>query len=296
MSARPIHKVFEQRAQRIGLVLSTRLDRFKNWNPHGHEPLNPIVHDDHNGILLQYQRVSDAGCWIEFGSVQAAGTAHTVYGAETILNAVDLGAVEETISNLHGLAPIDVSFRDLFASTDTKETEKSGGTSTKIHIEAEEGIEGFGSIKESIEQEVHAEFSERSSSETTNEREGHESTTVPVGSRVRILETRRRVDSEVTVTSDGAFTFNLRAGGHDHRWNHGWKKGRPWHHSEWSSWQDFVDLVNGDAPSNTDLYTSFLHHHVPHAWKNVLDPLNSRVRYKVRFEGKIIKTYTVEPI
>ena len=38
MSARPIHEVFHQRAQRIGFVLKNRIGRFHGWNPKGERP------------------------------------------------------------------------------------------------------------------------------------------------------------------------------------------------------------------------------------------------------------------
>ena len=293
MAAKPIHEVFRKRAQRIGLVLQHRIGRFRNWHPN--EPMRAFVHSGSGGTsLVQFQRVSDAGCWIEFGLVTAAGTSGTTYGPETILKAEDLGAVSAHYDNTHGFKPIELSFRDLFAKTDTKEKEASGGTSTKITIEAEEGIEGFGSVKESLEEEVHAEFAEREGSEVTNEREGEEATIIPVGKSARVTLTRQRADTELEVTSHADFTFNLKAGSHDHRWNHGWKSGGPPHKANWDSWQDFVDAVQGDAPDNICLAESFKHHRVPHRYRDVLDELAGEVRYKVRFEGKIIRDYTVQ--
>ena len=67
--ARPIHLVFAERAQRIGVVLRERVPRFHGWSTH-HEPCNVFVHEDANGQLIQFQRRSDVGCMIEFGSVQ----------------------------------------------------------------------------------------------------------------------------------------------------------------------------------------------------------------------------------
>ena len=191
---------------------------------------------------------------------------------------------------------IEVSFRDLFAKTDSKETEKSGGTSTKITIEAEEGVEGIGSIKESLEQEVHAEFAESEGTETTNEREGEEGTIVPVGKRVLITETRQRADTELEVTSNAVFTHQLHVGQHDHRWNHGWKGHRGRGNFFWETWDDFVEVLHGRAPSNYDLAESFAKHPLRHADGWVFDALEGEVKYKVRFEGKIIKVYTVQGV
>ena len=292
--AKPIHEVFRARAQRIGFVLRNRIGRFRDWNP-SREPMDAFVHDgDGDSKLIQFRRRSDVRCYIEFGNVTSAGTINTTYGKETILKAVDLGAVAETYHN-HGDKPVEVSFRDLFGKTDTKATDKSAGTSTKITIEAEEGIEGFGSVKESVEQEIHAEFSESESSEVQNEREGEEGTIVPAGHSVRITETRKRADTELAVESDAEFAFNLKCGSHDPRWNHGWKKGGPPHKATWPTWQDFVDVIRGDAADNIDLARNFERHPAHHYDLSVLDPLDGRVRYTVRFEGKIIKDYDVEP-
>ena len=294
MTPKPIHEVFRIRAQRIGFILRDRIGRFHGWNPH-HEPCRVFVHDgDAGSKLVQFQRIADPRCIIEFGNVTAAGTENTRYGKETILKAEDLGAVSETYRN-NGFEPADVSFRDLFGKTDTKEKDASAGTSTKITIEAEEGIEGFGSVKESVEQEIHAEFAESESSEVTNEREGEEGTSVPVGKAVEITETRKRADTELEVFSDAEFTFNLKCGSHDPRWSHGWKKGGPPHKATWGTWQEFVDAVRGDAPDNIDLATAFKRHPARHSDLDVLDPLDGQVRYTVRFEGKILKSYDVEP-
>ena len=294
MAAKPIHEVFRARAQRIGFVMRNRIGRFHGWNPKG-EPMRVFLHDLGGGSqLVQFQRASDPRCYIEFGNVTAAGTANTRYGPETILKAEDLGAVSAHYDNTSGFKPIELSFRDLFSKVDTKESEKSGGESTKLTLEAEEGIEGFGSVKESLEQEIHLEFAESESSETTNEREGEEATIVPVGKLAKVLLTRKRADTELEVTSNADFTFSLKVGSHDPRWNHGWKKGGAPHKAYWETWQDFADVIRGEAPDNYDLADSFRRHPARHYDLDVLDPLNSEVRYKVKFEGKIIREYTVK--
>ena len=295
MAAKPIHEVFRARAQRIGFVLKNRIGRFHGWNPNG-EGMNVFVHDaGGNAKTIQFQRRSDPRCYIEFGNVTADGTANTRYGKETILQAQDLGAVQETYRN-NGFKEVVVSFDDIFGKTDTKKTDKSAGSSTKITIEASEGIEGFGSVKESIAQEIHEEFSESESSAVTNEQGGDEGTAVPAGKAVKITQTRKRADTELEVYSDAQFTFNLKCGSHDPRWNHGWKKGGPPHKATWATWQDFVDVIKGDAADNIDLARNFQVHPAHHYDLSVLDPLNGQVHYTVRFEGKIIKDYDVEPV
>ena len=293
MNARPIHEVFRKRAQRIGFVLKNRIGRFHGWNPKG-EPMHVQVHDaDGGAMLIQFQRKSDPRCFIEFGNVTADGTANTRYGEETVLKAEDLGAVTAHYDNTTGFRDVELEFRDLFAKEDSKETDKSGGTSTKITLEAEENVEGFASFKESIEQEVHAEFAEREGSKTTNEREGEEATACPVGKKVVIQELRKRADTELEVTSDAQFSFNLKCGSHDPRFNHGWKRGGPPHKATWATWQDFCDVIKGEAADNIDLAENFQRHPAHHYDLSVLDPLEGEVKYKIRFEGKIIKSYTV---
>ena len=290
-----VPEVFDKRARAICHALQDRVPRFAGCK--GEEKLIPRLYPVAGGLmLLQFYRASDIGAVIEFGNVAAAGTANTRYGPETILKAEDLGAVSIMVDNRGGYKEIEVNFRDLFAKTDSKETEKSGGTSTKLTLEAEESIAGFGAVKQSLEQEVHAEFAESEGSEVTNEREGEEATIVPAGKRVQIVETRRRVDSEVEVTSNAKFTFNLHVGQHDHRWNHGWKGHRGRNNFAWTSWSEFVEVLNGHAPSNFDLAQSFAKHRLRHEDRWVFNPLEGEVKFTVRFEGKIIKEYAVHGV
>ena len=296
MNAKPIQEVFRQRAQRIGFVLKNRIGRFHGWNPNG-EPMRVEVRDaGGDAKLIHFIRRSDPRCYIEFGNVVAAGTANTRYGPETVLASQDLGAVSEMVDNRTGFKSIEVGFADLFSKTDTKEDKKSGGTSLRISVDASEGIEGFGSIKESVTSEVHAEFAETEGSSVKNERSGDEGTIVPVGKRVKIIETRKRADTQLEVFSDAQFTFNLKCGSHDPRWNHGWKKGGPPHKAYWNTWQDFVDVIKGEAPDNIDLAENFHKHPAHHYDLSVLDPLDGEVKYTVRFEGKIIKDYSVQGV
>ena len=294
-NARPIHEVFNKRARGVGHVLRDRVPRFHGFK--GQEKLVPRVYDQDGGsMLIQFYRENDIGAVIEFGNVTAAGTANTRYGPETILKAQDLGAVSEMVDNRTGYKPIEVDFNDLFSKTDTKEDTKSGGTSTKITLDASESIAGFGSIKESIAEEVHAEFAEREGTTTKNERSGGEGTIVPVGKRVQIIMTRKRVDSELEVTSNAMFTHQLHVGQHDHRWNHGWKGHRTRDNFFWDTWEQFVDVVKGEAPSNYELGMSFMKHPASHADLWVLDALEGEVKYKVKFEGKIIKEFAVHGV
>ena len=291
MSARPIHEVFNKRARGIGHILRDRIPRMHGFK--GQEKLVPVMNTNRDGtMMLQFYRENDHGAWIEFGNLQASGHGNIVYGEETILKAEDLGAVSEIVHNKEGVGDIHVRFEDLFEKTDSKESDKSGGTKTSITVSAKENIEGFASIEESITQEAHAEFAEKEGSVVKNERKGEESTVVEVGKDVEILETRQRVDSQIEVSAKAQFGFILIVGQHDHRWNHGWKGTR----YRWDSWQQFQDVIKGEAPSNWPLAREFAKHPANHADFWALDDLDSEVRYTIRFEGKINKSYTVKEI
>ena len=53
----------------------------------------------------------------------------------------------------------------------------------------------------------------------------------------------------------------------------------------WDSWSEFCDAVRGEAPDNVCLAESFKKRHPWHADLWALDPLNSEVKYNVKFEG-----------
>ena len=94
------------------------------------------------------------------------------------------------------------------------------------------------------------------------------------------------MDSELEVTSNAQFSHQLHVGQHDHRWNHGWRGHHGRNHFQWDSWEEFVDVIKGEAPSNLDLATSFMRHPAAHADLWVLDGLAGEVRYKVQLRGQ----------
>ena len=201
---------------------------------------------------------------------------------------------------MNGVGDVEVNFRDLFAEKETSESTHSEGGSVKTSIESEQSIEGVASFKESIEVEAHAEISESRGSETDKEDEGAEGTTVPgpvfredgtvqyPGKRVNIVETRTRADVEVDVTADGKFKhvikIGLHSGGH---FKHG-------NYVQWNTFQEFVDAVEGRAPSNWGLADSFRRRPLLDSLKWVTDELKASVRYKVKWEGRVIRTYKVD--
>ena len=296
MSSRPLYEVFERRARGIGHILRDRgIYRMAGFR--ADEPLHAYQYDNDDGsVTLAFVRESDGRSRIEFQNVKPAGLSDVNFGEETVLKSEFLGSNEEVVDNRSGTGEIEVSFRDLFAKSDekSKETEKSAGTSVSVTVSASESIEGVASFEESVTAEAHAEYSESESSttSTSREEEGEESTVVPVGKRVRITENRSRADTQQEVTARGDFTFAIACGKHSggkFRGHHGRTVvGR------WDSWSEFCDAVRGEAPDNVCLAESFKKRHPWHADLWALDPLNSEVKYNVKFEGRVMRTYKVE--
>ena len=288
MTEKPLFDVFLHRAQGVGHVLRNRVWRMDNFGRH--EALSPsqVAGEAEGTSTLRFHRISDGHGCVEFRNVKPDGLAAVHFGEERILKSQKLGSISELIDNRHGVADVDVKFRDLFSQTDSKETDKSAGTSVKVSVTAGQEIEGVASFEESVETEAHAEISESEGQETTREQEGEEGTTVPVGKRVKITETRERADGEIDVTAHGKFVFSLYVG--KHSGGHFVSNG----HVHWSGWQQFVDVIRGDAPDNYDLARSFKEKPVAHADLSVLDTLEADVRYTVSFEGRSVRSYTVE--
>ena len=305
--ARPIHEVFRKKSLGVLHLLRNR----GLWGITGinlDAPLRVELHsagDDTVDLLFFVSK--DHG--IKFGSVKGNGLANVQYGEETISAETDLGSVSDTVDNRTGLAEIEVDFRDLFSHTDSKETDKSAGGSVKVTLEAEQSIEGVASFKESLETEVHNEFSESIGSETTNEQEAEEATTVPEGKRVKITQTRKRADGNTEVTADGKFTYTIAVGKFDgtkrvkHKSRHEhFSPDLTIHHHiqpgtpsvEFVSEQQLRDVVTGHAPDNWPMAGSFRDRPAYQADLWALDPLDAAVRYAVGFEGRVVRSYRVE--
>ena len=286
---RPLHEVFLPVAQGIGRLVRGRVWRMDGFAPD--EPLESYVKQNKDGTTtIQYHRRSDGDGVIEIRNITPDGLSKVLFGEEHILKTEQIGSIEEDVDNKAGVAPIDLKFTDLFSKTDSKETDKSAGTSIKLTVEAEEGVEGVASFKESVETEAHAEISESEGSSTTRDEGGEEGTSVPVGKKVIITETRARANGEIDMTANGKFTFRIAVG------KHSGGKFVGGHNAYWNSWQDYVDAVRGDAPLNIDLARSFQNHPAAHADLGGIDPLEAEVRYKVSFEGRIIRKYSVRSV
>ena len=288
MTARPLFEVFMKRAQGVGHILRDRgLWRISGFR--SNEPLTVrLVQNNDGSTTLQYHRKSDGDGVVEIRNIKPTGLADVSFGEENILKSEQLGSREEVVDNRNGVEVIDVSFRDLFSQTDSKETGKSSGGSLKVSVESSQSIEGVAEFKESVETEIHEELEETEGSETTKEQEGAESTSVPVGKRVRITQTRARTDGEIEVVAHGQFTHGLTVG------KHSGGKFVGGHNGYWDTWPDFSDVVRGEAPDNWDLAPSFKSRPANHADLWALDDLDTEVRYQAKFEGRISVSYRVD--
>ena len=283
---RPLQEVFMKRARGVAQACGERVSHIPAIRPH--EPVTVNLYTDGDASTLRFFFTDHHDACVELSEIRPDGLANVVFGDENVLNSEQLGSISEEVDNRNGVGDVEVNFRDLFAEKETSETDKSAGASVKTTIESEQSVAGVASFKESIEAEAHAEISESQGSETDRESEGSEGTTVPVGKRVRISETRTRADVEVEVTADGKFNHVTKVGHHS--------GGKFVHHgyAQWDTFQDFRDVVEGRAPSNWSLADSFRKRPLLDSLKWALDELNASVRYKVKWEGRVVRTYRVE--
>ena len=283
---RPLHEVFMKRARGIAQACGERVSHFPAIRPD--EPVKVTLHSSGDASTLRFYFTNHHDACLELSEIRPAGLANVVFGDQNMLNSQQIGSISEEVDNLDGVGDVEVNFRDLFADKETSGSSESSGESLKTSIESEQSVEGVASFKESIEAEAHREVSESQGSETDKEDEGSEGTTVPIAKRVRITETRTRADVEVDVTADGKFNHVIKIGHHS--------GGKFVHHgyAKWDTFQDFVDVVEGRAPSNWSLADSFRSRPLLDSLKWVLDELNASVRYKVKWEGRVLRTYSVK--
>ena len=304
--ARPIHQVFEHKAKGLLHLMRGRgiwgLATFDLDHS-----LAVVEEQNDDSINLLFKVDKDHG--VMFRNIIGAGITDVTYGEETIAEETDLGSVSEVADNRKGVGELEVEFNDMFSQSDSKESEKGGGGSIKLTVEAEQSIEGVASFKESVETEVHTEFSESTGSENTKEQGADEGTTIPVGKRVRITQTRKRADGTTQVAAKGKFNYALEFGKFDgfkrvtHKSHHEiFNPDLTIHHHissgipsvAFDNEQQLRDVVTSNAPSNWPMAQSFIDRPAYHADLWALDPLDSSVRYQVNFEGRIVRTYRVE--
>ena len=288
------HQVFEPLATLLAFLVRGRVWRMDGV--HSGERFDPIYSypQADGSTKLLYHRRSDGHGVVEF-TVAPGETSDIVFGKEHITHSEELPSNEEIVDARHHAADVEVNFRDLFGETKSSETTDSAGGSLETTVEAEESVEGVASFKESVTAEVHAEFSRTEGHEESSEQEGETATTVKAGTRARIIQTRTRQDGEVEITANGLFTVsNIIIG------KHSGGKFVGGHNAYWASLQDAIDALTGQAPSNIDLAESFKHHPVGHDDRWALGHLEQAnrvaLRFKAKYEGRLVKRYTVEDL
>ena len=187
--------------------------------------------------------------------------------------------------------PSASSSADVFAETHSSSSSSKTGVSVSVTVKASQNIQGVASFEESITAAANREVSESEGSSSTRSDTADEATTIPAGKRVRITETRTRSDVDIPVTAQGTFTHTLGIGKHS---GGDWKGKSGEGHGWWSSWEDFVQCVDGQAPDNWDFATSLREHPPWHADRWALNPIDGAVAYEVSWQGRVVRTYAVE--
>ena len=299
MKATPIHEVFSHRAQGLMHLLRFYITELGGFRVGEKMTVDLIPGQQGGGPTLRFWRAKWVDAWgstrhpyVEFGNIQPTNPRNVLFGPETLTKSEGIGSNEQTVRN-DGFAPIHIDLKDLFSQDEGEEssTEKSAGSSITINIESEQSIEGFAKFKESIGVEAHAEFAESQSrsKSTSHGVEGEEDTDVPVGGCIIVTESRSRADTVQEVTADAGFTHTVSVG----RFAPHVKSNHKWWSVTWDSWEEFLDVVNGDAPDNAPMADAFKEHPIQRADRWALAEIDSPLRYKVKYEGKIIRNYNV---
>ena len=288
MTDTAIQDLFRGRAQGVGHLMRDRV-----WRTAGFASNEQLTVELIPGAkpTLRYRRASDTDLCIEIGEITPTGLASVLWGEERTLASEQIGSTSQIVDNRNGAAPIPVKLADAFSETDSQSESEKTGVSVSVSVKASQKIGGVASFEESITAAANHEISETRGSATTHSESGEEQTVVPVGARVRITETRARADVEIPVTAVGQFHHTLGIGKHSGGdWKGGAGRGYGW----WSSWDQFVSCVRGGAPDNWDFATSLREHPPWHADLWALNPIDASVAYTVTWQGRVMRTYTVE--
>lgn len=302
MSERPLTEVFKSRirgAAHLVRFVAPGMDGFDI-----HEPLymeldedgdNPTINawrdqrDDHN----HHQGV------IVIGNITPKGVADVVYGDEQVINSEVIGSFERTIDNTTGVRPEEVSLSDLFSQSKGHEDthEQSSGGSVEVSVEATESIEGVAEFTEAVTSEVHTEVtdSETSSSESGREAGGEESTVVPEGYKVKFVKVITREDVAQDVSARGEFGHTIDFVNVCHRCT----KAHQWRNRvNFDSWEQFCDVIRDyeNQPDNYPLVQALKDRHPYHADLWALADLDTEVKYRVKFEGRIKTEFRTETL
>ena len=286
MAEKPVFEVFLPHAQGLAHLFRFVCPGMKGAK--SGEPMTAMVNANEDSVDLWFTRNSDRDAHVVFQNVKSAGVADVDFANETISKKEEIGSNQQEVDNVNGVADVTVKLRDLFSEEDTKDTSKSAGTSVSIEVTASEGVEGIADFEEKVSAEAHAEIEESEGHSVTREEEGEEETTVPKGKRVMVTETRARASGSIPVSANGKFSFGpiiigRHYGGH-------WHTGT----ARFDSWQELKDVVLGQAPANAPFYRAFKQHPAYHADLWALEDIEAAVRYTVKFEGRIMRSYKVE--
>ena len=293
MADQPLHEVFRERAKGVAHLMRHYVGSMRGFNLD--EPMTVDLSSEDGKPKLTYWRSrGNHGSWkafVQMAGITPAGVADVRFGDEHVLKSVSLGSNSEIVDNRTGSGEVSVMLRDLFSKTETEEETKGAGASLSVTVESKQSVEGVAEFGESVTAEAHAEWEETQGSESTSEAEGEENTTVPMGKRVRITETLSKADGEQDVKAKGKFTHQVRIG-----WYHGHCHYNKWtHHStSWPTWEEFADVVHGDAPDNWPMAGAFKAKPPYHADLSALAEMEAEVEYTVKFQGRVIRSYTVE--
>ena len=288
MIEKTLQSIFLPRAHGVGHLMRDRVWRMTGFA--SNEELT-VEYIDGPKPTLRYRRKSDGDSCIEIGEITPDGLADVVWGEERTLLSEQIGSTSEVVDNRGGVEAIDVKLSDVFSATHSSSSSEKTSESVSVTIKSSQSIEGVASFDESITAAANHEVSESHGEATTRGESGEEHTTVPVGKRVRITETRSRADVEIPVTAHGKFTHTLGLGKH----SGGDWKGKPSQgYGWWPSWADFVDCVRGDAPDNWAFATSMRDRPPWHSDLWALNSIEANVAYTVTFSGRNQRTYTIK--
>ena len=288
MTTVPLHEIFLRRSQGVGHLMRDRVWRMTAFG--SGEPMTvELLPGDKP--TLRYRRVSDSDACIEIGEITPGPLANVHWGEERVLRSEQVGSTQQTIDNRNGPSAVSVKFADVFSQTHSSSSSSKTGASASVTVKSSQKIEGVASFDESITIAANHEVSESEGASSTRSVTGDESTTVPAGKRVRITETRTRSDVEIPVTAQGTFTHTIGMGKHS---GGDWKGKSGEGYGWWPSWNDFSQCVRGDAPDNWPFATSLREHPPWHADLWALDPIDANVAYVVTWEGRVVRSYTVE--
>ena len=284
----PLHELYLGRAQGVGHLMRDRVWRTAGFA--SDEPLTVELIPNPNPTL-RYRRVSDNDLCIEIGELTPLGLTRVLWGEEQTLKSEQIGSTSQVVDNRKGVASVSVKLGDLFSETHSKSSTSKTGVSVSVTVKASETIAGVASFDQSITAAANRELSETTGSSEQRTATGEESTVVPAGKRARIRETRSRSDVQIPVKAIGQFSHTLAIGKHS---GGDWRGGHGRGYGFWSSWDDFVQCVNGDAPDNWDFATSLRQHPAWHADRWALNTIDATVAYTVTFQGRVSRTYDVE--